>query len=72
MEEETSIDEDELRHAIIKSQFEIALKKLKISIAPRRDGIQAEIFKFEGEKQQTSYSVSQFSVRNYQISRKIY
>ena len=50
IEEEESVDENELGDTILRSEFETALKELKNKSAPRIDNIHAEILKNSGEK----------------------
>ena len=50
IEEEESVDENELGDPILRSEFDIALKELKNNRAPGIDNIQAEILKNSGEK----------------------
>ena len=50
IEEEESVDENELGDPILRSEFETALKELKNNRAPGIDNIQAEILKNSGEK----------------------
>ena len=50
IEEEESVNENELGDPVLKSEFETALKELKNNRAPGIDNIQAEILKNSGKK----------------------